>query len=124
MSSAAAPDFPRSAAAAADAGSPAETSAAESVRIAGSPRSATADRPSVVENMKGIANQAMPPSRYAFTHDAGRLAIARCQYCRYDKVNERSTKSSFRQLMTYSLVLEDGGEVPDDVDDTEDEAVL
>ena len=53
---AAAPDLPRMAAAAAGAARPAETSAAESVRMSGSPRRATAASPSVVENMKGIAN--------------------------------------------------------------------
>ena len=82
--SAAAPVLPRIAAAAADAGRPAETSAGLSTRMSGSPRSATAARPSVVENMNGIANHASPPSRYAFTHVAGRLAIARCQY--YERV--------------------------------------
>ena len=56
MSNAAAPDFPRRAAAAADAGRPAETSAGVSLSIAGSLRSATAARPRVVENMNGIAS--------------------------------------------------------------------
>ena len=53
---AAAPDLPRRAAAAEGAGSPAETSAALRLRIALSFFSATAARPSVVANVKGIAN--------------------------------------------------------------------
>ena len=48
MRTAAAPDLPRSAAAADGAGRPAETSASERARIAGSPLSATAERPIVV----------------------------------------------------------------------------
>jgi hypothetical protein len=90
-----APAFPSSADAAADAGRPAETSAGVSFRIDGSPVSATAARPSVVANEKGMANlsigqsdictkslathHARPPSRYAFTVLAGLLAMARCQ---------------------------------------------
>ena len=53
---AAAPPFPSSAAAAEGAGRPAETSSGVRTFIAGSPRRATAERPSVVENIKGIAN--------------------------------------------------------------------
>lgn len=53
---AAAPPFPKRAAAADGAGSPADTSAAERTRISGSPCRATAARPSVVANVKGIAN--------------------------------------------------------------------
>jgi len=90
-----APDFPSSADAAADAGRPAETSSGLRVRISGSPVSATAARPSVVANEKGMANlrigysdmctksfaihHAIPPSRYAFSVLAGLLAMARCQ---------------------------------------------
>lgn len=59
----AAPPFPRSAAAAAGAGRPAETSAAVRLRIAPSLCKATADKPRVVLNMNGIANHARPPRR-------------------------------------------------------------
>ena len=52
----AAPAFPSSAAAAAEAGRPAETSAGVRVRIEGSPVSATAARPRVVAKAKGMAN--------------------------------------------------------------------
>jgi len=51
-----APAFPRSAAAAAEAGRPADTSAGVSFRIAGSPVRATAARPRVVAKEKGMAN--------------------------------------------------------------------
>lgn len=56
MRMATAPPFPRSAAAAAEAGRPAETSAGVSTLISGVPRRATAARPSVVANVKGMAN--------------------------------------------------------------------
>lgn len=56
MRTAAAPDLPNKAAAADGAGKPALTSAGRRTLIAGSPRSATAERPRVVENMNGIAN--------------------------------------------------------------------
>lgn len=56
MRSAAAPLLPRIAAAAAAAGRPAETSAGVRTLISGSPRRATAARPRVVANVKGIAN--------------------------------------------------------------------
>lgn len=52
----AAPAFPRSADAAAEAGRPADTSAAVRVRIEGSPVRATAARPRVVAKEKGMAN--------------------------------------------------------------------
>ena len=51
-----APAFPSSAAAAADAGRPAETSAGVRFRIEGSPVRATAARPRVVAKEKGMAN--------------------------------------------------------------------
>ena len=72
----AAPDLPSRAAAAEGAGNPAETSAALKVGIAGSPFKATAASPRVVANVNGIANHANPPSRYALTQLAGRLAMA------------------------------------------------
>ena len=53
---AAAPDLPNKAAAADGAGKPALTSMGERTRMLGSPRSATAARPRVVENINGIAN--------------------------------------------------------------------
>jgi hypothetical protein len=52
----AAPDFPSSADAAAEAGRPAETSEAVRFRIEGSPVRATAARPRVVAKEKGMAN--------------------------------------------------------------------
>ena len=51
-----APACPSKAAAAAAAGRPAETSAGVRSLMSGSPRSATAARPRVVANVKGIAN--------------------------------------------------------------------
>jgi hypothetical protein len=53
---AAAPLRPRRAEAAAEAGRPAETSAGVRAFMAGSPWRATAARPMVVANVKGIAN--------------------------------------------------------------------
>jgi len=54
--SAAAPDFPNNAVAAAGAGKPAFTSFGGRARMSGSSRSATAARPRVVDHMNGIAN--------------------------------------------------------------------
>lgn len=53
---AAAPDLPSNAAAADGAGRPADTSAALRERMLGSPCNATAASPSVVANVKGMAN--------------------------------------------------------------------
>lgn len=55
------------------------------------------------------------------TQDAGREAIARCQYY---SIYVSPRKVGYKARGTYGLVLEDGCKVSDDVDDTKDEAVL
>ena len=63
MRMAVAPDLPRRAAAAAEAGRPAETSAGVRTFMSTSPFKATAARPRVVAKVKGMANHARPPRR-------------------------------------------------------------
>lgn len=75
--------------------------------------------------MKGIANHASPPSKYAFTQVAGRLAIARCQYyTEFEHAKRTARKLEAGRNPTYGLVLEHSRKVPDDIDYTEDESVL
>lgn len=72
INNATAPDLPRSAAAAAAAGRPADTSAGDRTFISGSPRKATAASPSVVANVNGIANL---ERYYSCTHDFKRATL-------------------------------------------------
>lgn len=88
--------------------------------MAGSSRRATAAKPSVVAKVKGIAN--LSPSG---------VSEGPCSLQIYlpgettKKVGlDGARRATGNGTLPISLVLEHSGEVADDVDDTEDEAVL